>query len=119
MNEYNRRYNRNLDGTYDYKKAKLASSTFDMILSDSIIETVKNSKVFIYVKNSKNLHDDRTISPWIYLENKIASSFHEKSKLLFEDSRNNPKITFHIDTYEYNIVNGVNEINNLVKEILK
>jgi len=118
LDNFNMKYNKNLNGSFDYTKSKLASSTFNMILSDSIIETVKNSKVFVYVKSDSSEKDSRTVSPWIYLENKIANSVSVDKVKLFEDSKPNPKILFKLDTYGYHIVNNAIDIINIVKEII-
>ena len=91
-----------------------------MILSDSIIETIKNSKVFVFIKNSRTVLDDRTVSPWVYLENKIANNMPktEIKHSFFEDSNVGPKISFKIDTRGYYIANSANDINHLVRRTL-
>lgn len=121
LDEYNKNYCVNSNGNYDYKKIKLSSTTFDMILSDSIIETVKNSKVFVFVKSNNSVHDLRTVSPWIYLENKVAQNMPSTNinKFLFEDSKNTPPITFKLDSYGYYIAKDANDINEMIKRIIK
>lgn len=69
-----------------------------MILADSIIDVVKNSKVFIKLI-SENYADsnNRTISPWIYLENKVADSCPTdivKNRIIMHDLLKEHYITF-------------------------
>lgn len=110
-NLFNEQYNLSDDGkSYDYWKAKKTISTFNMILTDSIIETVRNSKIFIFIGNQDLQNDYRTESPWIYLENKIAANcVYSQNKALVEDSQTAPQIRFEL-VFKGKIFYSVNEI---------
>lgn len=86
-----------------------------MILTDSIIETVINSKFFIFIRNQALQNDYRTESPWIYLENKIAANcVCPQSKALLEDSQTAPQIRFKL-VFKGNILYSVDEIINFIR----
>ena len=111
-NLFNKQYNLSDDGkTYNYKKTKKTISTFNMILTDSIIEIVRNSKIFIFIRNQDLQNDYRTESPWIYLENKIATNcVYPQNKALFEDSQNAPQIRFKLDIFKGTEFNSIKDI---------
>ena len=100
LNKYDILYCRNSSGGYDYKKRNKSTATFHMILADSIIEMVKNANVFIKLNTeSYSKHDDRTISPWIYLECKIAKLMKSdslKRSVIINDALNESKILFKV-----------------------
>ena len=107
---FNRKYNAN-GNSLNYQKIKKSISTFNMILTDSIIETVRNSKFFIFVRNQDSKNDSRTKSPWIYLENKIAAyCAYSQNKVLFEDSQTAPQIRFKLDILEGTEFNSIRDI---------
>ena len=96
---YDNLYCKKKSGSYDYEKRNKSTATFHMILADSIIDVVKNSKVFIrLISTNYSDSNDRTISPWIYLENKVAELCpNEKikdNKILVHDSLKEHYITF-------------------------
>lgn len=77
----------------------------------SIIETVRNSKFFIFIRNQDLQNDYRTESPWIYLENKIATNcVYPQNKALFEDSQNAPQIRFKLDIFKGTEFNSIKDI---------
>lgn len=108
---FNKKYNANNNGnSLNYQKIKKSISTFNMILTDSIIETVRNSKCFIFIRNQDTENDSRTRSPWIYLENKIAANcVYPQSKALAEDSQTAPQIRFKL-VFKGKIFYSINEI---------
>ena len=66
-----------------------------MILADSIIEVVKRSKVFIkLITSSYADKDNRTVSPWIYLENKIADLCQSERKSYIVHDSLGKSVTF-------------------------
>lgn len=109
--DFNRRYNRFVDGSYKYEETIRAASTFHMILVDSIVETIKNSKVFLFINHSGSAKDPRTVSPWIYLENKVANEIsEERSTRLVDSLCHSANITFDIDTFDYRKVDSVSDV---------
>lgn len=86
-----------------------------MILTDSIIETVINSKFFIFIRIQALQNDYRTESPWIYLENKIAANcVYPQNKALLEDSQTAPQLHFKL-VFKGNILYSVDEIINFIR----
>lgn len=60
------------DKYYDYEKRNKSTSTFHMILADSLIDTIRNCRAFLFLEGEETI-DSATVSPWLYLENKIAN----------------------------------------------
>lgn len=114
---FNEQYNLSSDGkSYDYRKAKKTISTFNMILTDSIIETVRNSKFFIFIRSQDSQDDYRTESPWIYLENKIATyCAYSENKFLLEDSQIPQQIRFKVDFFQDTELNSIREIVDFIR----
>lgn len=104
-------------GLYNPKKVRQTLSTFNMILADSIIETIKNSKVFVFIRNSLSKKDSRTVSPWIYLENKMAKDLLGANRRpILENFESKPEIRFKLDTFGYYRVDSVDELVSLLKK---
>lgn len=114
---FNKKYNKNNNGnSLNYQKIKKSISTFNMILTDSIIETVRNSKCFIFIRNQDLQNDYRTESPWIYLENKIAAyRAYSQNKFLFEDSQIAMHIRFKLDIFKGYTFYSINEIMKFIR----
>lgn len=114
---FNKKYNKNNNGnSLNYQKIKKSISTFNMILTDSIIETVRNSKFFIFIRNQDLQNDYRTESPWIYLENKIAAYCdYSENKFLLEDSQIAMHIRFKLDIFKGYTFYSINEIMKFIR----
>ena len=114
---FNKKYNKNNNGnSLNYQKIKKSISTFNMILTDSIIETVRNSKLFIFIRNQDSKNDSRTRSPWIFLENKIANyRVYSQNKFLLEDSQIAQQIRFKLDIFEGYRFYSINEIMKFIR----
>lgn len=101
--------NSKLNGKLNYEKIRKSSSTFNMILADSLIDTIKSSKVFIFINTGKC---EKTPSPWLYLENKIANEFKNElppfNKFLTEDF--NFLINFPLKTNDFYPVDSVGKV---------
>lgn len=109
--KYNSKNCLNSQGKLDYKKIRLSSSTFNMILADSLIDTIQNSKIFIFVESEKNI--TKTISPWLYLENKIANEYENEiwNKQMNESLQfSKKKIEFPIDTSDFFPTNSLEKL---------
>lgn len=105
LKKYNDKYSKNQNGSYDYSKVNQAASSFYMILSDAIVETIGSAKIFISVIGKSTIND-RTYSPWIYLENKIVSKrpnakMKSKMDLLLNSICNHQKVSFPVINNEY------------------
>lgn len=118
LRKYDNKHSLQQDGTYNYKKRNESTSTFHMILTDSIIETVRNSKVYITINTNNYAIGGRTVSPWVYLENKIANeqpdfrkNFRDSAlKLLFES------VTFPVDLKGYYIAYSFNDVKAIIEK---
>lgn len=117
---FNKKYNKNNnDNSLNYQKIKKSISTFNMILTDSIIETVRSSKCFIFIRNQDSENDSRTRSPWIYLENKIAAyCTYSQNKVLFEDLQTAPQIRFKLNIFEGTEFNSISDIVCFIRRII-
>ncbi|MGI6710909.1 MAG: hypothetical protein ACOX4W_05645 [Bacilli bacterium] len=105
------------NGKLSYDKVRQSASTFNMILADSLIDTIKSSKIFIFINTGKL---KQTLSPWLYLENKIANEFENELKHLKEqlvhDSRFSFSIEFPLKTSDFYTVNSIKDLLSIIKK---
>ena len=104
---------KNSAGNYDYDMRNKSTASFHMILTDSIIETVRNSKIFIMINTLNYMKEGRTVSPWIYLENKIANE--QKNPIKIKDSFTE-SITYPVKTNSFIEARTYADILNILKE---
>lgn len=80
------KYCRYGDGKYDYKRRNYSTAHVHTMLSMSIFEIIKKSKVGIFIdsphsiqlSNLKNTNKVKTLSPWIYQEIMFMRQFAEE-----------------------------------------
>lgn len=103
--------------TYNYYDRNKSTSTFHMILVDSIIDTIRNCKVFLFLKGNE-IEKSKTLSPWLYLENKIANDFKNElppmKKQLTEDS--NFTVKFPITTNDFFVTDTLERLKFLLEK---
>ena len=117
---YDNLYCKKNNGCYDYEKRNKSTSTFHMILADSIIEVVKRSKVFIkLITSSYADKDNRTVSPWIYLENKIADSCQSERKPYIVHDSLGESVTFKTSNDGFFDVYGLQNLIDLLYEFFE
>ena len=130
LKKYDNKNTRNSNNTYDYEKRNKSTASFHMILSDSILKTIKNCSIFILIENDDvskaNENNDneilyKTYSPWIFLEVEAANGSYSQHlpKSLIEDQQvlKFSKINFPINLYNFTICNNVDEILNKINYI--
>lgn len=113
LKKYDNKYCKNSAGNYDYDMRNKSTASFHMILTDSIIETVRNSKIFIMINTLNYMKEGRTVSPWIYLENKIANE--QKNPIKINDSFTE-SITYPVKTNGFIETRTYADILNILKE---
>lgn len=110
-----RNNNKNIN---DYIKQQFIS-TSNMILIASIINTIENSKIFLFIENDKLNYDSSTISPWIYLEITTANHVQFSCKKSFFKKRNLlPEIRFKLENSNFKSVESVEELVLLIKSTI-
>lgn len=83
--EYSFWYDENDEKEYDYDKGNHASSVFHAMLADSIKRTIQNSKYFVFLASKNSMdNENKTISPWLYLENSYCQDCRGYDKTLNE-----------------------------------
>lgn len=107
--------------TYNYEKRNKSTSTFHMILADSLIDIIKKSDVYIMLYSENYMNDDkRTYSPWIYLENKVAKSFENEwkhmNRLIHDSIRENYAISFPIDDNDFLVIKSFQSLIQVLKK---
>ena len=118
LRKYDDKYSKQDDGLYNYNKRNKSTSTFHMILTDSIIETIRCSKVYITINTKKYASEGRTASPWIYLENKIANE-QTTTNLILGDSvekRLREFVTYPVKFNGYYTAKSFDEVKTLLEK---